>query len=360
MSHKLNIEKIKSDKSSNDIIADIFYYCVTAERIDLEDLERFKWHGIYAQDEEQSFFALKVPLNLGELNLIQLKAILNILNEFNIDEISFKEGQKLEFRNLKLFSLPKIFNLLKEVELSSFFESGHSIKKVITCPVNGLDSTQLFDVEDIANKLNDTFVGNKNFFNLPNSLQFAISGYREGCDAGFLPDVSFNATKNLKDKIVFEVKILNTCIGNITSSQIIPTARAIANIYKDFGQRENIKFSDFKSFLDEIELVNFYNILSSMLDFKIQDSCFINTNIEPKKPRMGINASLIEGFSYIGLKSKDAKLSKNDLEKLVFNLERYGASKIKITHKSNIIILDAPTKNSQDLASNLKDIGLIL
>lgn len=358
MSYKLNIEKIKSDKSSNDIIADIFYYCVTNERVSLEDLERFKWHGIYAKDDFQSSFSLKIPLNLGELNLEQIKAILNILNQFNIDELSFKEGQKLELQNLKLFSLPNIFNLLKDVKLSSFFESGHSIKKVITCPVNGLDTTQIFNVEDIAKKLNDTFVGNKNFFNLPNSLQFAISGYREGCDAGFLPDVSFNATKNLKNKTVFEVKILNTCIGNITISQIIPTARAIANIYKDFGQREEQNISEFKNFIDEIDLINFNNILSSMLDFKIQDSCFMNTNIEPKKPRMGINKSLKDGYSYIGLKSKDAKFSKEDLEKLILTLEKNSASKLKITHKSNIIILDVPTKNSEILSSSLRDIGL--
>ena len=360
MSYNLNIEKIKGDKSSNDIVGDIFYYCVTGEKISPEDLERFKWHGIYTQDEMQAFFSLKIPLNLGELNSIQLKAILNILNEFDINELSFNEGQKIELKNLRLFSLPKIFNILKEVSLSSFFESGHSIKKVITCPVNGLDTTQLFDVEDIAKKLNDTFVGNKNFFNLPNSLQFAISGYKEGCDAGFLPDVSFNATKNLKDKIVFEVKILNTCVGNITSSQIIPTARAIANIYKDFGQREEENFSNFKSFIDDIELINFYNILSSMLDFNIQDSCFINTKIEPKKPRMGINQSTKEGFSYIGLKSKDAKFSKDDLQKLISNLEEYGASKLKITHKSNIIILDVPTQNTQGLISKLQDIRLAL
>lgn len=358
MSYNLNIEKIKSDKSSNDIVGDIFYYCVTGEKISPEDLERFKWHGIYAQDETQTLFTLKIPLELGELNLTQLKAILNILNQFNSQKMSFNEGQKLILDNLKLNSLPKIFNILKEISLSSFFESGHSVKKVITCPVNGLDKTQLFDVEDIAKKLNDTFVGNKNFFNLPNSLQFAISGYKEGCDAGFLPDVSFNATKNLKDKIVFELKILNTCIGNITSSQIIPTARAIANIYKDFGQRENENFSSFKNFIEEIELINFYNILTSMVDFNIQDSCFINTKIEPKKPRMGINQSTKDGFSYIGLKSKDAIFLKEDLEKLILSLEEYGASKLKITHKSNIIILDVPTNNCENLILKLEDIRL--
>ena len=358
MSHKLNIEKIKNDKSSNDIIADIFYYCVTGEMVSIEDLERFKWHGIYVENEDQTSFSLKIPLPLGELNLLQLKTILELLKRFNLNEVNFNEGQKLEFRNIKLSTLPNIFNILQESSLSSFFESGHSIKNVLTCPVNGLDSTQLFDVEDLANKLNSTFVGNKNFFNLPNSLQFAISGYPEGCDAGIIPDVSFNARKNLKDKIVFEIKVGSTSIGNIAYSQVIPTARAIANIYKDYGQREDYSSTDFKSFIDDLELINFSHILSSMLDVKIFDSSLINSNIEPKKPRMGIHKSAKDGFSYIGLNSKYKSFTQNKLEEFIKSLEENQASRIKITHKSNIIILDAPSKNSENLHSNLLEIEL--
>lgn len=205
MSININIEKLKKDITSEDILASLFYYAVFGEKISENDLERFKWHGIYAKDEKQTSFSLKIPLNLGELNLEQLESILDILETFLLLKISFKDGQKIEFDSLNLRDIPEIFNILNKVGLSSFFESSHSIKKVLTCPVNGLDTTQIFDVEDLAKKLNESFVENKNFFNLPNKLQFVISGYREGCDAGFTPDVSFNAFKNSKDKIVFDL-----------------------------------------------------------------------------------------------------------------------------------------------------------
>ena len=86
MSININIEKLKKDITSEDILASLFYYAVFGEKISQNDLERFKWHGIYAQDEMQAFFSLKIPLNLGELNSEQLKAILNILNEFDTNE----------------------------------------------------------------------------------------------------------------------------------------------------------------------------------------------------------------------------------------------------------------------------------
>lgn len=50
----LNIEKIKKDKNGIDVLADIYFYAVFGEKINPEDLERFKWYGIYAQDENKN------------------------------------------------------------------------------------------------------------------------------------------------------------------------------------------------------------------------------------------------------------------------------------------------------------------
>ena len=358
MSININIEKLKKDITSEDILASLFYYAVFGEKISQNDLERFKWHGIYAKDEKQTSFSLKIPLNLGELNLEQLESILDILETFSLLKISFKDGQKIEFDSLNLRDIPEIFNILNKVGLSSFFESSHSIKKVLTCPVNGLDTTQIFDVEDLAKKLNESFVENKNFFNLPNKLQFVISGYREGCDAGFTPDVSFNAFKNNKDKIVFDLKILDKVVAQIGSSQIIKTARVIAAVYRDFGNRE--KSNNFKEFIKEFTLDSFCDILSSNLDIKIDNNQEIKILKEPKKPRMGINKSSKDGYSFIGLKSIKKEFAKDDLKNIIENMKKYSTTKLKITHKSNIIILDVPTKNSDNLVNSLKNRGLVL
>ncbi|AXK49748.1 sulfite reductase [Aliarcobacter trophiarum LMG 25534] len=358
MSAIINIEKLKKDINSEDILSSLFYYAVFGEKISQNDLERFKWHGIYAQDEEQNFFSLKIPLNLGELNLAQLESILNILDIFSLQKFSFKDGQKLEIDSLKLSDIPEVFNILNSVGLKSFYESSHSIKKVLTCPVNGLDTTQIFDVEELAKKLNDSFVENKNFFNLPNSLQFAISGYREGCDAGFTPDISFNAFKNSREKIVFDLKILDNVVAQLTSSQIIKTARIIASVYRDFGNRE--KNSNFREFLDEFTLESFCDILSSNLDIKLENNKKLEILNSPKKPRMGINKSTNDGYSFIGLRSLKKELSKEELVNLIKEMKNSSATKLKITHKSNIIILDVPTKNSENLVKSLKKSGLTL
>ena len=71
---------------------------------------------------------------------------------------------------------------------------------------------------------------------------------------------------------------------------------------------------------------------------------------------MGINKSKIEEQSYIGCKIASSTIQSSNLDNLSSLLEKYNASKIKITHKGNIIILDALSNTANDLAVELEKI----
>ncbi|MFW3406490.1 sulfite reductase [Aliarcobacter butzleri] len=354
MSQNLNIEKIKKEKKTIDILTDIYFYAIFGELIPLEDLERFNWYGIYAQDEKQEFFELRIPLFLGELNLIQLKTLNELSKKYSNSSLMFCKEQKVILKNLKINNIPDIFKELNQVNLNTFFENGHTVRRVLTCPVNGIDKTQILDVEPLANKLNDTFIGNRNFSNLPNKLHIAISGYEEGCDVAFTPDISFNATKDSKDKIIFSLNILDKNIGFITPSQVIKCATSIANIYKDFGDRDDIEKSSFEYLIKDLGYLRFFDILNSMMDYKVQKTAIISKDKTPRKPRFGINESKRVGESYIGCKLGSSEFTSSTIDNLLSLLQKYNASKIKITHKGNIIILDVPSINAKNLASDLE------
>ena len=357
MSYNINIEKIKKDKKGIDILADIYFHAVFSEKLSFESLERIKWFGIYAEDKNQDFFQIKVPLNMGQLNLEQIQIISLISKNYSNGFINLASEQKILLKNIKLHNIPNIFNLLKSVDLNTSFEAGHTVRRVLTCPVNGIDETQLFDVSDLANKLNKAFIGNDDFSNLPNKLQIAISGYEEGCNTEFTPDISFNATKNSKDKIVFTVNILDKTIGYISKTHVLNTAKSIINIYKDFGDRQNPDKSSFEYLVNNLGFNEFFHLLNSSINCKIQRSTFIKNDASPRKPRMGIHPSKIKDENYIGCKIENPNIKSSSFESLYSILKKYDASKIKITHKSNIIILDVPCKNSDNLAKELCKIG---
>ena len=195
----LNIEQIKKDKDGLDVLSDIFIYAVLGERVSEADLIRFQWYGIHAQgrDDKGDYFKLKIPLSLGELNLEQIKALSKISKEYAKDSLDFTKSQKIEFSWLRIYDLPAVFNILQAVELNTTFESGHNVRNII---LNCVNKEHLTDISDVTNKLNETFRGNKNFSNLPNKLQIAISGCARKAVENNTHDVNFDAVKNDKDK----------------------------------------------------------------------------------------------------------------------------------------------------------------
>ena len=168
---------------------------------------------------------------------------------------------------------------------------------------------------------------------------------------------TLKASLPFKDKIIFAVKILDKIIGYITPAQVVKTAIALANIYKDFGDRTNFQNSSFESLVNSWGINKFFDILNSTVNYKIEKNKTIQEQTSPRKPRMGINKSKIEEQSYIGCKITSSTIQSSNLDNLSFLLEKYSASKIKITHKGNIIVLDALSTNADEFAKELEKIN---
>lgn len=352
----LNLEKIKKEKDGLDVLGDIYIHAVLGEKIPKADIFRLQWYGLYT-DESQNSFKLKIPLNMGELNLEQLKVLAHISKEFTDNSLTFSSEQKIEFKNIKIYNLPTIFNFLNEVNLTTFFESGHTVRRVATCPLNGIDSTQIIDVSDLVKDLDNAFIGKKPYSNMPNKLQFALSGYEEGCNLLYTPDVSFNASFDEKNKIIFKILICGEEFAYVYPSQVLNTAKSIAKTYRDFASREDFDSSSFESFINSWGLKSFFDLVDSTLPFNLKKLGFTNNTSSMKKPRMGINESAVKAQSYIGCVIENKNQSSENIFRLTTLLEKHGASKLKITHKGNIIILDVPKINAEILAKDLEKIN---
>ena len=44
------VERIKKEKNGLDVLQDIYLYAVLGEEINPEDIDRFKWYGLYTQN----------------------------------------------------------------------------------------------------------------------------------------------------------------------------------------------------------------------------------------------------------------------------------------------------------------------
>ncbi|RXJ84585.1 sulfite reductase [Arcobacter sp. CECT 8985] len=354
------IERIKKEKSSLDILADIYMYAVLGENISNDDLLRFQWYGLTLQKEDNSnlLFTLKIKIVNAKLTIEQIEILLKISKEFADNSFRFVTRQNIEFDNIKIYDIPAIFNLLNKVNLHSIFASGHVPTNIMCCPINGYNKDQVVDVSDIVLKLNDDFEGNKNFSNLPNELKIMVDGcgcVGQNCDDN---DLFFKAIKSSNGKIQFKVNISGVkqleTIGYIAPSQVIPLAKAVAKIYRDFGYRGKKKQSKLAYLVDDWGIDEFIHIIQSELAFRIKDTYdFIDTKKDFENYN-GIFESNKKDFSFLGFELKDKNINSNGLENLYILLKKYNATEIKITPKENIIILDVPSNNAISLEKELK------
>jgi sulfite reductase (ferredoxin) len=368
------VERIKKEKDGLDVLKDIYHYAKTKEAVDPEDIDRFKWYGLYTQnknlqdkDDETLYFMLRVKLPNGELNLKQIDALAEISKIYARSTADFTTRQDIQFHFITVEDLPAIFSKLDKVGLSTVFAAGDVPRNVVTCPVNGIDHEQICDVRSLVKEVNSYFNGNRLLSNLPRKYKVGISGCSKHCTSHEIQDLSFNAIKTDNGDILFDVSVggglasnkrIATHIGYVTSNQVLEVVKAVTNIYKNHGNRESRIKARLGHIIDDWGVEKFINVLHEQLDFVIQPANIQSYTPYEKREHFGIHESLEKGKSYIGCAISSGNIGSDGLYKLSNIFKKYGATTIKTTTTQNFVITDAPTHNAQNILKELEAIDI--
>jgi len=198
------VERIKVEKDGFDVLDDIIRYAQTGEEIHPEDLDRFKWYGLYTQnknlqgDDEKTYFMLRIKVEQGYLSSEQLLEVAKISKEFARDTADLTTRQDVQFHWIEIENLPEIFQRLERVGLSVTGASGDCPRNIVSCPVNGIDKEQIDDVRDLVDALNDLYRANREFSNLPRKFKVGVSGCNKHCISHEVQDLTFTAVKRAR------------------------------------------------------------------------------------------------------------------------------------------------------------------
>ena len=368
------VERIKKEKSGLDVLKDIYVYAVLGEAINPEDIDRFKWYGLYAQNktlqdesDETQYFMLRVKLESGSMNLEQIRMVGEISRDYARGTADFTTRHDIQFHYIRVNDLPEIFRKLQSVNLSTIFAAGDVPRNIITCPVAGIEHDEIFDVREIVQKANDYLRGNKNLANLPRKFKVGISGCNKHCVGHEIQDISFTAVKNDKAKVLFDVSVggglgpnkqIATPIGYVTPSQIMPTLKAVSTIYRDHGLRENRKKARVGHLIEAWGIEKFKEVLHEKLKFVLKDEVTQEYTAYAKREHFGIHESKVKSQSYIGCAINGGHIGDKGLFDLADVLQKHGATTIKATVTQNFVITDAPTLSATALVEDLKALSI--
>ncbi|MGB5919883.1 MAG: nitrite/sulfite reductase, partial [Arcobacter sp.] len=97
------VERIKKEKNGLDVLKDIYVYAVLGEEVHPEDIDRFKWYGLYtqnrnlqAEDDPTLYFMLRIKLESGSMNLEQMREVSALSKEYGRGTADFTTRQDIQ------------------------------------------------------------------------------------------------------------------------------------------------------------------------------------------------------------------------------------------------------------------------
>lgn len=366
------IEEIKLRKDGLDILEDIHRYAEQGEhRITAEDEALFKWYGVYTQrPAEDGYFMVRIRIPGGQLNARQMLTIADLSRRFGNGLADVTVRQNIQLHWVRIGDIPKIFAALNQVGLTTSDACGDTVRNIISCPVSGVDSDELCDVTPLIRRVNDFFVGNRDFSNLPRKFKIAITGCALRCVYPEINDIGIFAVKDPeRGGVAFRVRVgggLSTTprfskdLGVLLEpDDVVDLCAAIASVFRDNGNRENRKRARLKFLVEQWEIPRFREAVEARLGRKLRRAEHPEAPAVSDRDRshLGIHRQRGDSFHYVGLALVGGRTSSDQLRIVAELAEKHGRGRIRTTNTQNIILLDIDSENIETLKHDLTQAG---
>jgi ferredoxin-nitrite reductase len=354
---KLNkVELLKLEKDGLDVIRTIIeeYAHKGYESIPEDELNRFKWAGVYEQKPRDGHFMMRIRINGGIMTSAQARALAGISKDYGRGLVDVTTRQAIQFHWLRVENIPDIYKRLEAVGLYSYEACGDCPRTIVGNPLAGIDPHELIDTTDIVNQVNDFFLLNKDFSNLPRKYKMSISSniynnaHAEIQCLAFTPAVK---TIDGAETIGFHVWVGGGLSSKphlakqldmfVKPDEVLKVAIGVTTIFRDYGYREKRHHARLKFLVADWGVEKFRDKLVEIIGE-------MPTRGEDKivgwqaAYLYGVHPQRQEGYSYIGLNLPVGRLNADELNELARIADQYGKGVLRTTVSQNIILTDIP------------------
>lgn len=367
------LEQLKASRNPLKVIDDIYKEANEGVPLSEDYIGLLKWYGMYPHInhgdlEDKKYFMKRIKLVDASMNLEQLKVMGKIAKEYAQGLVDFTTRENVQFHYIQIKDLPAIFDLLKSVGLTSRMASGDGPRPIVTCPVSGLDANEIFDVNSLVKSVDSYFDANDDrFCNFPRKYKMGISGCSCHCTPHEIQDVAFTAFKR-GDEVLFDLTIAGGLSKSkqiayranryVKEEQVQDVAVAIAEIFRDNGNRANRNKARVRHLVNEWGVEEFVKQLEKELGYALEVG-MAEPVITPSQNRnhFGINKAKVEGESYVGFATVAGRISGDDFESFANIIEKYDAKGIRLTTTQNFVVYGVKDEAAEDLAEEFKSLG---
>lgn len=351
-------EEIKKAKDGLDVWPDLLKYSKTGyASIPPDDMARLRWYGIYEQQPRAGHFMMRVKIPGGDATSAQFRVLARISREFGRGIADLTTRQNIQFHWLTIENIPEAIRMLHEVGLTTTGACGDIARNVAGCPVAGLDPDEIYDCRGIIHEVTRFFLGNRDFSDLPRKYKITIGGCRYQCYQPEINDLAITAVRvpassdasgrGFEEGVGFHVRVGGGLSTQpkfsqrldmlIRPDQVLDVARAVTEIFRDYGYRERRNHARLKFLVADWGAEKFRQVLVGKLGWDPLPAVPGADLVSRRADHLGIHAQKQPGLYWIGVPVLCGRLSADQMDKAANIAEEFCHGAIRTTNQQNLI-----------------------
>jgi sulfite reductase (ferredoxin) len=354
------------------------------ESIDGGDLRgRFRWWGLYTQRKEgidggktatlepdeldADRFMMRVRVDGGQLTLQQLRTIADISVEFARDTADLTDRQNIQYHWIDVRDVPTIWDRLESVGLSTQEACGDCPRVILGSPVAGISADEIIDGTSAIDAIESTFIGDREFSNLPRKFKSAISGHPGHDVVPQINDIAFIGAVHPEHGAGFDLWVggglstnpmLAQRLGTWVSLDDVPEVwKGVVSIFRDYGYRRLRTRARLKFLVNDWGAAKFREVLETeYLGRALPD---LEAPVSPETPvdHIGVHPQT-DGLFYVGVAATVGRISGTLLNQVADIVEAHGSDRVRTTPMQKLVVLDIAEDKVESLVAALAEIGL--
>jgi sulfite reductase (ferredoxin) len=352
--------------------------------IDPSDLRgRMRWWGLYTQRKpgidggktavlephelDDEFFMLRIRIDGGQLDLVQLRTIAEIATTYARGTADVTDRQNIQLHWIRIEDVPAIWEKLEAVGLHTQEACGDTPRVILGSPVAGVADDEIIDGTPAIREIERRFIGDKAFSNLPRKFKTAISGSPAQDVAHEVNDVSFVGVVHPQHGPGFDLWVGGGLSTNpmlaqrlgawIPLDEVADVWAGVVGIFRDYGYRRLRNRARLKFLVADWGPERFREVLEQ----EYLHRPLVDGPTPPPPPRtrdhVGVHRQR-DGRFFVGVAPTAGRVSGEKLSQLADLAQAHGSGRVRTTPHQKLLVLDVPADRVESLVEGLDAIGL--
>jgi ferredoxin-nitrite reductase len=291
---------------------------------------------------------LRIRIPNGFASAEQLRAIGEVAREHGRNTLDITTRQQLQLRWIRAEVIPEVLGRLREVGLVTLQTGMDNIRNVVGCPVAGITPNELFDASPVAREFTETFVGNREFTNLPRKINVTITGCLDNCAHAETQDIALVPARTADGSPGFNV-LVGGKMGSGGYRVATPLdvfarpeegarlAAEIVKLFRDHGSREARNHARLAFLVEDWGTERFRDELEQRLGRALRRAG-ADARHSGSSDHIGVWRQAAHGLNYIGLLVPVGRMSAQQLLELARLADAYGSGEVRFTVGQNAIV----------------------